>query len=91
MDHPKDISPHRQSNTLCQDRRKSDPPSSYLQQKNSKMDTPILNRKTSQKQRIWSSSGSAQKGELDLDENFLEINEIILKQKKRQFFRIWKN
>lgn len=39
---------------------KSDPLSSFCQQNNSKMDTPILNRKL---QRTWSSSGFARKGE----------------------------
>lgn len=61
MDHPKDTSPHRQSNTPSLGPKRTDQPSSYFQQKNSKMDTPILNRKTA-KQRIWNSSGCAQKG-----------------------------
>lgn len=39
---------------------KSDPLNSFYQQNNSKMDTPILNRKLSQ--RTWSSSGFARKG-----------------------------
>lgn len=65
MDHPKDISPLRQSSTPSQGPKKTDQPSSYFQQKNSKMDTPILNRKTA-KQRIWNSSGCAQKGKRSL-------------------------
>lgn len=62
MDHPKDTSLHRQSNACSsQDPKRNDPPSSFSQQKNSKMDTPIPKRKAA-KQRIWSSSGYAQKG-----------------------------
>ncbi|KAG5674024.1 hypothetical protein PVAND_004015 [Polypedilum vanderplanki] len=48
-------------NSYSQNERKNDQPSSYSQQKNSKMDTPILNRKT--KQRIWNNSGFVQKEE----------------------------
>lgn len=78
MDHPKDTSLHRQSNACSsQDLRRSDPPSSFSQQKNSKMDTPIPKRKAA-KQRIWSSSGYAPKGEqfevsCDFDANLIAL------------------
>lgn len=55
----RDTSP-QQSRTFSQNEKRNDPLSSYSQQKNSKMDTPILNRKA--KQRIWNSSGFVQKG-----------------------------
>jgi hypothetical protein len=47
---------------------RSDPTSSFCQQNNSKMDTPILNRKL---QRTWSSSGFARKGKCVKSFSFL--------------------
>jgi hypothetical protein len=65
---------------------KSDPLSSFCQQNNSKMDTPILNRKL---QRTWSSSGFARKGKLF---KFISChaNYINLTFQKKKLFRIWR-
>lgn len=52
-------SPSRFSN---QNGNKNDPLNSYCQQNNSKMDTPILNRKLTLSQRTWSNSGFVRKG-----------------------------
>lgn len=52
------------SQSSSQNDNRNDQPNSFCQQNNSKMDTPILNRKL---QRTWSSSGFARKGEIEID------------------------
>ncbi len=58
------INNYSSNNNRTSNSTKNDPMNSFCQQNNSKMDTPILNRKSSQ--RTWNSSGSARKGMFEL-------------------------